>query len=492
MSAQPVDNPMVLRQAIAGLTPATSQDATSPPALGQIYAPAGHESALDPERPLVIGGRGVGKSFWSAVLLDPNARAYVATSYPRLALERCEVALGFAGVDMDAHQAPSRELLDELIERDGFSPEQVWRAVILGAVNRGLRLGLPSRLGGPEGLAAWVQADAERSQNTLRQADDRLLRHGQRLVIVFDALDRVAQGWPEVRERTQALLRVVLAMRPYRTIKPKVFLRADQAEDRAIVAFADASKLLGAKVDLLWERLDLYGLLFTLLLHDEQAGPIFAQLITRATGILAGISKGQPRLPAELMVVEEKQEALFVTLAGRYMGGNARRGKTYTWLYNHLADAFGRVSPRTFLEALRHAARYPVHDQKLVLSPKGLQAGIQGASGRRLKQLKDDYAWIETVIEPLADLNVPCNEQDLSERWTLAGTIEAIRAGADGLARMEPVEFHDTPPEQLHAALLRGLMRIGVAERRADNRINMPDIYRVAAKLLRRGGVKPR
>ena len=97
MSAQPVDNLMVLRQAIAGLTPATSHDATSPPALRQIYAPAGHESALDPERPLVIGGRGVGKSFWSAVLLDANARAYVATRYPRLAPHQCEVALGFAG-----------------------------------------------------------------------------------------------------------------------------------------------------------------------------------------------------------------------------------------------------------------------------------------------------------------------------------------------------------------------------------------------------------
>lgn len=57
--------------------------------------------------------------------------------------------------------------------------------------------------------------------------------------------------------------------------------------------------------------MDHYGLLFTLLLHDEQAGPRFAQLITSATGILAGISADQPRLPAELMVVEEKQEALF-------------------------------------------------------------------------------------------------------------------------------------------------------------------------------------
>lgn len=177
------------------------------------------------------------------------------------------------------------------------------------------------------------------------------------------------------------------------------------------------------------------------------------------------------------------------------MGSNARRGKTYTWLYNHLADAFGRVSPRTFLEALRQAARYPHTDAQLVLHSRGLQAGIQGASELRLYQLKDDYGWIEPVLEPLADLNVPCPEAALTERWEQAGTLHAIGADAGretALAIRQPVELTDAPADQRHAALLKALMRMGVAERRADNRIHVPDIYRVAAKLLRRGGVKPR
>jgi hypothetical protein len=40
--------------------------------------------------------------------------------------------------------------------------------------------------------------------------------------------------------------------------------------------------------------------------------------------------------------------------------------------------------------------------------------------------------------------------------------------------------------------LLESLRRIGVVERRPDGRINMPDIFRVAAKLLERGGIPPR
>lgn len=485
----PTDPVPVLRTALAELTPASSHDATSPPALNQIYAPAGHETALDPDRSLVIGGRGVGKSFWSAVLLNDTARNYVADSYPRLALDRCEVALGFAGVDVDAYQAPSREVLDELIERDGYAPEKVWRAVILGVVNRVLKLGLPDRLGGHTGLVAWVDSDAERTQQTLRHADDRLLETGRRLIVLFDALDRVGWQWPAIRERTRGLLQVALAMRSYRAIKLKLFLRVDQAEDPQIVAFADASKLFGAKVDLLWERYDLYGLLYTLLLNDPQAGEVFAKLIERTTGLQLPPAAG-PVLPAELKISERKQEAVFVGLAGSYMGSDARRGKTFTWLYNHLADGFGRVSPRSFLEALRHAARYPLADSRLVLHPKGLQSGVQGASELRLRQLKEEYGWIETVIEPLADLNVPCNATDLFDRWRQARTIESI-AAAGGEAKREPVEFHEMPEDRL-VALLKALMRIGVAERRADNRINVPDIYRVAAKLLRRGGVKPR
>ncbi|MDS4022807.1 MAG: hypothetical protein RKR03_20200 [Candidatus Competibacter sp.] len=485
----PADPILVLRNALAELTPASSHDATTPPAQNQIYAPAGHETTLDPDRSLVIGGRGVGKSFWSAVLLNDPVRNYVANSYPRLALDRCEVALGFAGVDVDAHQAPSREVLDELIERDGYAPEKVWRAVILGVVNRALKLGLPDRLGGHAGLVAWVDSNAERTQQTLRHADDRLQESGRRLIVLFDALDRVGQQWQAIRQRTRALLQVALAMRSYRAIKLKLFLRVDQAEDPDIVAFADASKLIGAKVDLLWERHDLYGLLYTLLLNDSEAGEVFAALIERATGLQLPPAGG-PMLPAELKTSEPKQEAVFIALAGPYMGSDTRRGKTFTWLYNHLADGFGRVSPRSFLEALRHAARYPLAESRLVLHPKGLQSGVQGASELRLGQLKEEYGWIETVIEPLADLNVPCNAMELFDRWRQARTIESI-AAAGGEARREPVEFHEMPEDRL-AALLKALMRIGVAERRADSRINVPDIYRVAAKLLRRGGVKPR
>lgn len=245
-----------LRKALANLTPAPSHDATEPPEPLQIYTPASHEAALDPERPLVIGGRGTGKSFWAASLLSGDTRAFITGSYPRLGLDGCDVSLGFAGVDADIHGAPSREVLDDLIETDGHSAEKVWRAVILNAIAHtgAISLKLPRKLRGEQGLTAWVEADAERVQTLLRDVDKTLQGKGRRVIILFDALDRLGSDWRQIRERTKALLQVVLAMRTYRSIKLKLFMRVDQAEDRGVVAFPDASKLFGAKVDLEWVR----------------------------------------------------------------------------------------------------------------------------------------------------------------------------------------------------------------------------------------------
>ncbi|EXJ13215.1 hypothetical protein [Imhoffiella purpurea] len=485
------DAPRILRAALAGLTPAPSHDATRPPELTQIYTPAGHEAALDPERVMVIGGRGTGKSFWSASLLDERTRAFVARSYPRLRLDRCDVSLGFAGVDTGSGGAPNSEILDELILRDGYAPIKVWRAVILRGLSRFIELDIPASLGGRDGLVAWVDADAERAQEMTRRADEAILSQGRQVLVIFDALDRLGDNWEVIRERTKALLQTALAMQTYRAIKPKIFMRIDQAEDRGLVVFPDASKLLskGARVDLNWECRDLYGLLFTLLANDPDAQLPFANLVQRTTGVDLG-DIDRMGLPAPLKDQESKQEAIFIALAGHYMGSSRTKGRTYTWLYKHLADGLGRVSPRSFLEVLRSAANYrgmPA-DSPLVINHKGIQAGIQAASDLRLQHLQEDYRWIETILEPLADLRVPCPEDDIRTRWREAETVPALSESSKSY--LEPIEFSESGEDRL-TALLRALIRIGVAERRADGRINVPDIYRVAAKLLRRGGVRP-
>jgi hypothetical protein len=475
-----------MREALGTLDPAPAHDATTPPDLKQIYTPPGHEAALDPHRPLVVGGRGTGKSFWAAALLDPSARNFVSQIYRRLHLTKINVSLGFAGLDVEGGGPPSREVLDELISH-GHKAEVIWRAVFLRAVAGEADLALPTTW---RRLVEWCGEDAERVQEALRRADRKLAANSKIQIVIFDALDRLGENWADIRERTKALLRVALALRTYKAIKPKIFMRTDQAEDQSLAAFPDASKLLGSKVDLYWERRDLYGLLFTYLANDPRSRNDFQKLVRQRTPFKLELG-GTYQLPSELKEDELGQEQLFIGVAGPYMGVDKRRGRTYSWIHNHLSDAFGRVSPRTFLMAFRAAAQSSRSVEDKVVDTRGLQVGLQVASEHRLVQLREEFAWISAALEPLADLRVPCEEDALFSRWKTARTVEVIRSAARAEGFLEPVEFDIGGVNPL-AALLQALARIGVAERRADDRVNVPDIYRVAAKLLRKGGVPPR
>ena len=123
-----------------------------------------------------------------------------------------------------------------------------------------------------------------------------------------------------------------------------------------------------------------------------------------------------------------------------------------------------------------------------MIEPKGLQAGLQVASWQRVEQLREDFFWMRDTLEPLADLQVPCASPVLFARWEAAGTIDAIERYARSRQGLAPVEF-DSASGVSPVSLLDALLRLGVAEKRPDGRINVPDIYRLAAKLLKKGGV---
>jgi hypothetical protein len=478
-----------MQQWLTQLEPLPAHQASAPPDVANIYAPNSHEAALDPDRTLVVGGRGVGKSFWAAALLNSKTREIISTRYPKLGLKQCTVTLGFAEGDSIAGGPPSLDVIDQLLTKDKFRPEVIWRAVIIHSLREYLDIKLPTDWRGKKGLVAWVNDDAERMQLNLRLANDFLMQKKIRHIIVFDALDRLGENWTEIRERSKALMKIALAFRSYQAIKLKIFMRIDQAEDTEIQDFPDASKIMGAKVDLKWERRDLYGLLFTLLANHAPANKAFQKVVKEELGIILDKTTQRGLIP-DLMSDETKQERLFAVLAGQYMGSDRRRGRTYLWMHNHLSDAFGQVSPRTFLVALRTAAENGHEVSNKVIDPKGIQIGLQAASERRVEQLHEDFFWIRDALEPLADLQVPCEDKALFDRWKAAKTISLIEETSKRGKSLAPLEFESAAGISSRS-LLNAMRRLGVAERRPDGRINVPDIYRVAAKLLRKGGVKP-
>ncbi|MBC3413901.1 hypothetical protein HU720_21630 [Pseudomonas sp. SWRI51] len=467
----------LLREALGKLNPKASAAAADPLPVEEIYTPGTHSLALSKDRTLIVGNRGTGKSVWSGALADKKTRDLISESYPDLGLKNFEVVLGFhEGAGKVEGVAPSGKVLTSLI-RKGYDPESIWTAVLLRATFQFVGRKNFVQLGE---AVEWVENNPEDIDEELREINRYFKSNGKVFILVFDALDRISSDWSEIRALSTGILRLALGMESFTNMRAKIFMRTDQFKDDAIFSFPDASKLKSAKVDLAWHSTELYGLLYNYLLKNTSTDELFRRWVIEASSEKANILWEISR--------PEVQKAIFDKLAGEFMGTDRRRGRTYTWLIDHLADAFQETTPRSFLVALQRAAVSRQPPVRLVIDHHGIREGVQAASDVRINQLQEDYYWISSTLKDLEGLEVPCDPGNFIGRWRERSTVKNI---AD--ATMEhpgPVELESNSTDK-ETLLLDALQNIGVVERRSEDRINMPDIFRVAAKIKRRGGVKP-
>jgi hypothetical protein len=449
------------------------------------YVPPTHARALDPEATLVEGMRGAGKSFWWSLLASTEHRHFVQTNYPEAQLPLgCVVGQGF-GTAFANRNYPDPETLSKLVM--SFKPRVIWRAVL--AVHAQFDGGFAT-LADWSQRVQWVNDNPEAFSVALAAADQRLQGTGSTLLVLFDALDRLADDWQHIRPLAKGLLQVALEVRSTRNIRCKVYVRPDMLRDDEITSFPDFSKLEAGKASLAWRRADLYALLFQCLGNASQGGAEFRKLALSHV-----LSKGNHaslpwRVPVDLRTDESVQEALFEQIAGKAMGSSTKRGKPYTWLVNHLQDSMDQVSPRSFFAALKAAAVETPADDALPLNYRGIQVGVQQASQIRVKEIIEDYPWVSWVMEPLRrKLTVPCSARDIEEIWTEEKTLallESRLAKQGDAVKLPPQNFGSGG-----AGILGDLESLGMLERLEGKRIQMPDVYRVAFGFGRRGGVKP-
>ena len=467
-----------IRAFLQSLNPSASSKAASPLPLGELYTPPAHVNALDPNRPLVVGNRGVGKSVWSGVLANDESRRSVDGIYPKLGLKSMMVQLGFhESAGKVEGVAPSPNVLASLLKQ-GISPENIWNAVLLRAVAPIVKARLPDKL---DTTITWMVENVEEGEKILRNADQHFISKKIVFMLVFDALDVLGDTWSKIRPLSEGVLRLALSMQGFRAMRAKVFMRTDQIKDKGLFLFPDASKMRAAKVDLNWHATELYGLLFKLIHSNEETKNPFERIVERAIGRNSDASN---------ISDPEKQAPVFTELAGEFMGSDHRRGRTYTWVVDHLADAIGETTPRSFLIALQRAASTKNRPKGTAIDYLGIREGVQAASAVRIDQLHEDYPWIRRVLDDLEGLETPCNPKSFVNRWKERKTMESIPRIAIESKRPGPIELEhaEDAPED---ALIKALVTIGVIEERNPERINMPDIFRVAAKIKRRGGVRP-
>lgn len=474
-----------IRAAIAALPADVSNDAVGvgAPKLEDLYAPETHAAALDPVAPIVQGARGTGKSFWAGVLGNEELRTAASIAYPKLGLDRIEVQFGYTGIE--GPTGIGRDKLNACVGPDAGPDEAstfFW-ATILRAI--------AAHKGGPlpRLLALLPTArDLEAREDAIYSTDQALHASGKTLLIVYDALDTMAVSWPRRRLLTQALLEVVWAMRAYRSIRLKLFVRPDQIEDDAL-RFVELPKLRTGAVRLTWTGIDLYGLLFARLALGE-AKEAFRDLLSTLS--MRTGSREQILTRQWLLAYNSKrQQKLMTALAGPYMADGVhgyKKGNTYDWPLTHLADAFNEVTPRSFLGLMIAAAKHGATPLQRAINPTGIHHGLRAASKTRVDQLHQEFPWIKGVLAPLSGLLLPQDEKAVFAVWRRAKTAQEAVADAKREGYLPP--FHENEASH-ELGLYVALERIGVMLRRKDQRIDMPDLFRVAAKLLKKGGTAP-
>lgn len=473
-----------IRQAIRNTIPAVSAE-TGALRPENIYFPTSHLKALRKESSLVVGSRGVGKTFWTKVLSDEALRKPLIATVSDL--KNVRVSVGYA-VTQDIDKYPDKDTLTSLFN-GGFDPETIWTGVLVRWLSSLTGDSIPTQTW--ENTTVWVRNNPELVARLLQKTDQYLQTENMYGLILFDALDRTSDKWETRNIFFRGLLKVLLRLTGFKGLFGKVFLREDQLTNTT-VNFPDASKLQATRCELSWQLHDLHGLLWqTLCNAKEEDGEILRELYIRgdsATLIDGNWQKIEDvyQISSAAMRQGDVQKSLFHTLAGPWMGKDKRRGVPYIWVVSHLADGKQHTSPRSFLAALGTAAedsleRYPDF-KEYVLHYESIKRGVQKASTIRVNEMYEDYPWVETLFEPLlGKFNVPIDFSTVTGLW--ANTFSSgFNEQANLLSPVAPGDWQ---------GILKQLVHLGICEIMRDGRINMPDLYRVAFNLGRKGGVKP-
>ncbi len=474
-----------LRQALVDLPEGISHgNATLP--VAHVYLPRSHLKAMDPDVSVVVGMRGAGKTFWWQALQDSRVRLRVGMSERSRLTDATKVTVGF-GVSAAPEDYPSKDVLANLLAAD-VAPRLVWRTVL--ARHLSPKEGPLRRASSWQARCEYVRQQPEEIDVLLHRCDVELDADGTYLLVLFDALDRCADSWKDMYQLVRGLMQLASDVRSYRRIRVKVFLRTDQVEETSIADFPDASKVLSSRAELNWPPNELYGLLWHLLANGRIGSTMRPFLTTDKWKSLELQGQTVFDVPRRLVFEEENQRTIFHRISGPWMGRDRRRGFPYRWIPNHLADTEGKVSPRSFLAALKAAARstherHPEHDYALHFD--SIKLGVQAASKIRVEEFQEDYPWVHRVLMALDGMVVPCYFEEIEQRWEERGVLSRLT----GDTAQDAVKSAPRQIEHGAQGVRDDLEALSIFQRLLDGRVNIPDVFRVGYGLGRRGGVKP-
>lgn len=470
----------LLQRALRNLPKQPRQSDNDPIDIRNFYVPLAHAKALHSDVVLVEGAHGVGKSEWWLQLSNPEHLSFISSISPRSELENTICSIGFG--QKYSSNYPGKQILSNLLKNK--DAQTIWNTIIALAV-------LPS-----EGYASYswehkieeYERHVESFASQLRDTDDDLFKQNKKHIILFDALDYTSDDRSDLNKLLKGLLQSALEFRSFKAIRLKIFVRPEILEDNSIYSFTGGSKIINNKLALEWKKPELFNLLWQYLGNDPEDGEAFRngceQQFNQTWKKHSSADVWQ--IPDEMRRNEALQREIFHALTGEWMGDSAKSGAPYSWLPNHLADGFGKVSPSSFLAALHEAATsdFISKDQPYPLNSQALKKGVQIASKMQVTTFNEKYSWIEILLKN-KELSFPCDFDDISSLWSSHN----IRSKLDALVDDSASPPRYSEPDFYYEGIKQDLIDLGIFQPMHDGRINMPDIYRIGYGLRRKGGL---
>ena len=333
-------------------------------------------------------------------------------------------------------------------------------------------MGRPSR---------WLDEIAENPEcveGFLDDLDDYLSRTNQWVFLLYDSLDRICVRYVDIFPYIRTLLAFWFAhLHRWKQIKCKIFLRNDLF-DSELLSFPDSSKLVSNCLKLEWNTLSLYRLFVKRLAN---AGNEEMNAYLRLTeNLISREPDGQiGYIPTES---EDIVKQFVNEMIGPYMGSNNKKGASYSWAPNHLQDAHGVLSPRSFIKCYSVAAQKMLDSSDIekpkknrILLPAMVQGAVRAVSVERVMELQEEYSWLEQLKKALTGTTLLISKSDF---------IKKIRMDLWDAKTQEKLPA--TSPQGIFDVL----QKLGIVYLARDGRVNVPEIYLHGFGMKRKGGLR--
>ena len=460
----------------------------------RLYPVTEHVRALNTKVVLVVGPRGSGKSalfkaFFSENrdLADSIRRWMPGSSTLQADSDSAAWRAAYpAHTDFPDSQALAKRIHSE------DDAKKIWHAMLVrllrGFFTEDQRQNLTPLL---EPMAVEVgdilhAYDTSRVSPTgaLDELEGELQRNNRWIFSGYDELDTLGGSDWELMAR---MVRGLIAFwsdysRRWERIRAKIFLRSDLFRRHAGMGTGDFAKLAANRAELKWSDAALLAMLVKRIANTSEELATYCQRSRLrfeeddALGLIPQIK--EPR----------DAWALLERLAGEFMGAERKKGFVRNWVLAHLRDGNGQISPRSLVRLLEQAAGKDVANQSLrpprLIHPTALRQALDDVSDNHVTQgSSSEWPWLEGVrVRLQEDQLVPWGRAKITR---LLGT---DWNGSWGLSLADGIR----PPADRPGDFVDYLIELGIFRRRADNRVDVPDLYLSGLNLRRKGGVSRR